>query len=63
MNVAEAVLTIVLAVVFAQVLDMGIAGILFGVLVANIVTSTWYAPYLLWKNVFNEKDSHEKTSK
>ena len=45
----EILLNLGLSLVFLQVLNLGLTGILLGTLFANWATSLWYEPYILFK--------------
>ena len=49
----EAVLNLVISVVLAK--RLGIAGVFLGTIISSGLTVWWREPYLLYKNLFNEK--------
>ena len=50
--IAEAIINLVVSLVFVLPLEMGIYGVLLGTIVSNLATNFWYEPYLLFCKKF-----------
>lgn len=51
--VCEAILNLVVSLVFVRQLNLGILGILLGTIISNLCTNFWYEPYIIYKKKFN----------
>lgn len=51
--VAEAIINLVVSLLFVGPVKMGIYGVLLGTFVSNITTNFWYEPYLLYTKKFH----------
>lgn len=50
--IAEAIINLVVSLIFVVPLEMGIYGVLLGTIVSNLATNFWYEPYLLFCKKF-----------
>ena len=51
-DLVEVGLNLALSLLFLVQFNLGLVGILFGTIISNLVTSTWYNPYILYRHGF-----------
>lgn len=52
-SIAEAIINLVVSLIFVGPMKMGIWGVLLGTFVSNITTNFWFEPYIIFKRKFN----------
>lgn len=50
--IAEAIINLVVSLIYLLVFDMGIFGVLLGTFTSNMLTNFWFEPYVLYKDKF-----------
>lgn len=53
--ISEALINLIVSLIFLIPLKMGVVGVLLGTSVSNIFTNFWFEPYLLFTKKFNQK--------
>ena len=53
-SLAEAIINLIVSVLFVGPFKMGIFGVLLGTFISNLCTNFWYEPYLLFRNIFKK---------
>ena len=51
-SACEALLTVALALIFLLYFDMGLMGVLLGILFVNVFVNLWWEAYVVYKNLF-----------